>query len=175
VIGGPHGDTGLTGRKIIVVFGTARGSEGFLSALRSLNAQWGEQTEVSAAAEEHGARCKDDGVDVVVWTPFNDGSPGKLIGYGQCKTGTNYRITKDQRRPEAFNKLWFSRGPLSQPVRLFFVAEAITRDFHSWNHEVADGVILFDRTRILDYIDGVGEELAVKLATWTDEARKLNA
>lgn len=161
------------GRSRSIVFGTARGSDGFLSALRSLNSQWGEQTEVSADAEQYGARYKDDGVDVVVWTPFNDGSPGKLIGYGQCKTGTNYRITRDQRRPEAFNKLWFSPAPLSQPVRLFFVAEALPRDFHTWNHEIASGVILFDRTRILDCVGGVDESLTEKLRRWTDRAQEM--
>ncbi len=163
------------GRSRSLVFGTARGNQGFVATLRNLSLEWGEQTEVSADAQQNGGRYKDDGLDVVVWVPFSDGSPGKLIGYGQCKTGTNYKIAGDQRRPEAFNKSWFSRLPLSQPVRLFFVAEALPRDFHSWNHEVADGVILFDRTRILDCVEDVGEELAGKLAAWTDEARKLNA
>ena len=111
---------------------------------------------------------KDDKLDVVVWKHFTDQLPGKLVGFGQCKTGTNYGDTLTQLRPDSFCNKWLIT-PLSLiPVRMFFLAEALPRS--DWYNSASDAGLLFDRCRIIDFGKGVCEDLLARIDTWTTAA-----
>ena len=111
---------------------------------------------------------QDGGLDVVVWKPFADNLPGKLIAFGQCKTGTHYRHTLTYLRPDSFCGNWLYTPPTVPPVRMFFVAEALPR--HNWNSTARKAGLLFDRCRIVDYCDDVSAETLAKVKAWTEAA-----
>lgn len=70
-------------------------------------------------------QAQDAGLDVVGWIPFLDATPGQLIVFGQCKTGTGWRNHTSGLDPARFNKLWMEAPFLVNPVRAYFVAEAV--------------------------------------------------
>ncbi len=115
---------------------------------------------------------RDGKLDVVVWKHFNDGRPGKLIAFGQCKTGTSYRDTLSQLQPDSFCKKWFRRFPVLVPVRMFFVAEAISG--LRWYNHASDAGLLFDRCRIVDFCDDISANVLSKVKTWTAAAAREN-
>ena len=86
----------------------------------------------------------------MVWKPFSDKNPGKLIGFGQCKTGTHWKKELTILQPDSFCKKWFQEQPTVNPLRLFFISESILRN--KWYEHSTDGGILFDRCRIMDYL-----------------------
>ena len=55
---------------------------------------------------------RDGQLDVVVWKPFADGDPGKLIAFGQCKTGTDHKDTVTQLQPDSFCRKWLHSSPV---------------------------------------------------------------
>ena len=113
-------------------------------------------------------RERDGKLDIVVWKHFADQLPGKFIGFGQCKTGTNYRDTLTQLQPDSFCRKWL-RKPLSlPPVRMFFVAEALFRG--DWYNVASDAGLLFDRCRIVDFCEETRGNVLDKIASWTDAA-----
>ena len=76
----------------------------------------------------HGRTTANDGkLDIVAWKHFADRLPGKLIAFGQCKTGTHYRDTLTQLQPDLFCRTWLRSSPVFVPIRMFFVAEALSR------------------------------------------------
>lgn len=115
--------------------------------------------------------AKDDKLDVVVWTKFADRRPGKLIAFGQCKTGTSWASSLSGLQPPGFCGKWFRKPPAFVPIRLFFVADRVPRD--GWSNRVTDAGLLFDRCRIVEYAnDGsnVPEVLSKKIVKWTKAA-----
>ena len=110
----------------------------------------------------------DDKLDIVVWKHFTDGLAGKLIAFGQCKTGTNYKDTLPQLQPDSFCRKWLHSSPVLTPVRMFFVAEAMSR-LH-WHKTSSDAGLLFDRCRIVDFCDDISTEVVQKLEAWTKAA-----
>ena len=73
-----------------LVFGTSSDLRSFPARVEDLCIQIGEGNTYRNNSGRRQPRTKDDGLDVVVWIPFNDTRQGKLIGFGQCKTGTHY-------------------------------------------------------------------------------------
>jgi hypothetical protein len=111
---------------------------------------------------------KDGKLDVVVWIPFPDGMPGKLIAFGQCKTGTDYKDKLTQLQPDSFCNSWFYSSPVLTPLRMFFVAEALPQDH--WYSTASNAGLLFDRSRIVDCCDDLSADVLAKVATWTKAA-----
>ena len=111
---------------------------------------------------------KDGKLDVVVWTPFPDDMPGKLIAFGQCKTGTDYKDKLTQLQPDSFCRKWLYSSPVLTPLRMFFVAEALPQDH--WYSIASDAGLLFDRCRIVDCCDDLKSDLLARVATWTEVA-----
>ena len=111
---------------------------------------------------------KDGKLDIVAWKPFSDLLPGKLTAFGQCKTGTNYRDTLAQLRPDTFCTKWMRDQIIPTPVRVFFVAEALLQS--GWYNIVADSGLLFDRCRIVDFCDGINRDTLDKVTSWTTAA-----
>ena len=98
-----------------LVFGTAEDAGDFPSKISSLCLALGEGGGY-AGQGGGGRQKKDDKLDVVAWKPFSDQREGKLIAFGQCKTGTNWKDTVSQLQPDNFCKKWF----VSQlPIYLF--------------------------------------------------------
>ena len=149
------------------VFGAASPQPGFRSRVDDLCRQLGEG---GGFVNRNRGRltARDGNLDVVAWKPFADRRPGKLILFGQCKTGTHYRDTLAQLQPDAFCTKWV-RDPLAlAPVRAFFITEALP--WSLWRNAVADAGLLFDRCRIIDFADGVNRAVLASLTAWTTAA-----
>jgi len=115
----------------------------------------------------------DGGLDVVVWIDFSDRKPSKFIAFGQCKTGTNWENHIKELDPEAFCKLWFTKQPALNPVRLFFIADVLQEE--RWYKTVVYAGLFFDRLRIVDHMPvEIPNELLASLQTWTTEAIKVS-
>ena len=120
------------------------------------------------------SNAKDGKLDVVVWKPFTDDLPGKLIGFGQCKTGTNYRDSLTILRPDTFAKKWMRRAPVVDPVRMFFISESLPLTWEARRNVSIDAGLLFDRCRIVDYCDGVDAGTMARVGQWTAAAAIAN-
>ena len=114
--------------------------------------------------------ANDGKLDIVAWKHFADRLPGKLIAFGQCKTGTNFRDNFADLQPDSFCKKWLHSFPAFVPVRMFFVAEALSRVNR---YDIAiDAGLLFDRCRIVDFCDNVSNDVLEKMKEWTDAAAR---
>lgn len=118
------------------------------------------------------AHAKDDKLDVVVWIPFEDRLPGKLIVFAQCKTGTNWRDSLSELQIDAFTGKWIRERFVVNPVRAFCVAEAVNRAGSSWSHIGFSAGILFDRCRLVEHCSDLPEESLSEIRKWTPEAKK---
>lgn len=110
----------------------------------------------------------DDKLDVIAWTPFSDSLPGKIIVFGQCKTGTHWRNDVGQLQPDAFCDKWIRKPFGTPPMRAFLVSEA--EDRLRFPETVQGTGLFFDRCRIVDSCVDVNEELAGRIAEWTEAA-----
>jgi hypothetical protein len=113
--------------------------------------------------------ARDDKLDVVVWRDFSDGRSSKLIGFGQCKTGTNWGHELPRLRPEAFSRRWFDTAPCSPIVKMFFLTDRIAGDL---THHAYEAGIIFDRCRIIDYADKLPKSLLANCSSWTKSVLK---
>ena len=115
---------------------------------------------------------RDGKLDIVAWKPFADRRPGKLIAFGQCKTGTSYKDSLTQLQPDSFLRKWVLDPPLFTPVRMFFLSEALpTTD---WKHLASDAGLLFDRCRVVEFANGVDDATVRRITAWTSAAAKAN-
>lgn len=157
----------LGARAESMVFGRDSSEAGFAGRINRLCSRLRE----GAGFHSHsGARptANDGKLDIAAWTQFTDGLPGKLIAFGQCKTGTHYRDHLTQLQPDSFCRKWFRSFPAFPPIRMFFVAEALSRI--RWYETVSDAGLLFDRCRIVDFCDHVQEDVLERVARWTGAA-----
>ena len=153
-----------------MIFGTSVQSSSFPAKINALCIRM-QEGDGFVNRDEIQPHEQDGGLDVVVWKPFADKMPGKLIAFGQCKTGTHYRHTLTYLQPDSFCGNWLSTPPTIPPVRMFFVTEALPR--YNWNRTARKAGLLFDRCRIVDYLDDVSEETLTKVAAWTTTAASL--
>ncbi len=150
-----------------MVFGTAAGASGFQEKVNVLCVKLGEGTGYTTHVRDQGNE-KDGKLDVVAWTHFSDGLAGKLIAFGQCKTGTEFRNALTELQPDSFCRKWM-RTPLAlNPVRTFFIAEALPR--LNWFNYVSDGGLVFDRCRIVDFSSHVSQDTSTRVEAWTHAA-----
>ena len=112
-------------------------------------------------------RARDDKLDVVVWREFSDKRAGKLIAFGQCKTGTHWGAELPRLNPRSFCDRWFDTPPAVQPVKLFFLSDRVSGDL---THDAYEAGVLFDRCRILDYAHELPQALLRDCARWTKAA-----
>jgi hypothetical protein len=111
----------------------------------------------------------DDGIDVVVWKHFNDKRIGKLIGFGQCKTGTSWQDEVKKLNPDHFCENWLYEKPVFPPVPLVFICDTLNVE----KNFVTDqrGLLIFNRFRIMEYLPNeIPEELINKIRTWLTTA-----
>lgn len=150
-----------------MVFGTAAEDSTFRDKVSSLCEKLREGNGYKDNPHRR-TRARDGKLDVVVWKHFADGLESKLIVFGQCKTGTNYRDSLSDLQPDAFCNKWLNEVPALTPMRAFFVAEAL--DPADWFNTAADAGLLFDRCRILDFSSEVSLEVLGRVSTWTAAA-----
>jgi len=153
------------------VFGTARrvdGREvaGFEAAINDLCKKTGEGDGFSNNYK-NAITAQDGKLDVVVWKSFSDKRRGKLLGFGQCKTGTNWSSGLFTLQPDGFCKKWVHPIPVVEPIRLYFITARVKDS--KWEEVGVDGGIVFDRCRILDYAPPM-PELRLKWIKWTKAA-----
>ncbi len=149
------------------VFGTASGSEAFPDKVNVLCQRLQEGFGYDGLAGT-GDRHKDGKLDVVVWKPFRDNREGKLIGFGQCKTGTHWKDPLTQLQPDMFCRLWMRQQPVFVPVRMFFITEAIGE--LGWREHATHAGLLFDRCRVIDFSGSVCNEVMEQVVAWTKAA-----
>ena len=111
--------------------------------------------------------AQDGNLDVVVWKHFSDGKNGKLVGFGQCKTGTHWKVGLFEMVPNGFCRKWVRTMPTVEPVRLYFMTSRIRHA--DWYDCSVDAGILFDRCRILDYVPRMAP-LKERWLAWTRAA-----
>lgn len=151
-----------------LVFGTAAGTGEIRARLDFLCKRTGEG---GGSGRHVVAQSKDAKLDVVVWKSFRDGLPGKMMGFGQCKTGTDWRDQLTQLQPDVFCDQLRST-PVLTPVRMFFVAEAPDRS--GWRSVAKPAGLLFDRCRIVEYSSDMCRVTMDRIATWTKRAAAVN-
>jgi hypothetical protein len=113
--------------------------------------------------------ARDGKLDIVVVRRFADQRNGKLIGFGQCKTGTHWETDLMKLRPSEFAKKWMVEQPAVMPVRMYFVADRVRL---RWYERSTDAGILFDRCRIVEYAKDLPKPLHKNLVKWTKAAMK---
>ena len=159
-------------RAMSLVFGTVAGVPNFEERVNDLCQRLGE----GGGFENNGpsgGQPKDGKLDIVVWKPFCDGLPGKLVGFGQCKTGHSWRDTLTQLQPGAFMGKWVKSPHISvPPVRMFFVSEALEMSKGEKYQQSQDGGLIFDRCRIVDFSGSVSDEVIDEVTKWTAAAAK---
>ena len=123
------------------------------------------------AQEPEDSTCdeKDGGLDVVIWKAFADQKKGKFIGFGQCKTGTEWRSQVGALLPNEFCKSFFSKQPIYSPVKMFFVAESFRENWEKISRRAG---ILFERCRIMENLSDIDKEeynsLMQQMRRWVD-------
>lgn len=161
----------LGARAESLVFGTAAVAASFRDKVNDLCSKIGEGGGFTDRGTT-GRQERDGKLDIVAWKNFADRQAGKLITFGQCKTGTDYKDTLTQLQPDSFCKKWMRSQPIVNPVRMFFISEALSYDH--WYNISSDAGILFDRCRIIDFCDSVTPETLGKIKSWTEAAAKDN-
>ena len=157
----------LGGRAESLVFGTATVAGGFSRKVDDLCERMGEGGGFHNR-DDAPPRERDGKLDVVAWKPFTDRQSGKLIAFGQCKTGTRYENELTQLQPDSFCSKWLRTQPAVNPVRMFFLAEALPRT--RWRSRAVDAGILFDRCRVVDFCRDPNPEVWKKVRDWTAAA-----
>lgn len=157
----------LGNRAESLVFGTAMAGS-FRERIMDLTQRIGEG---KGPKDNILSNTRDGKLDVVAWKPFADRSAGKLILFAQCKTGTGYRHSVTQLQPDHFCKKYMLEQPAVDPMRTFFVSEALPRTGIScrkqWYDIATDSGLLFDRCRIIDYCDSLEGATVERIRRWT--------
>ena len=152
-----------------LVFGAIAGAPSFQARVNALCCKIGEGDGYIDRANTK-SNVKDGKLDVVVWKHFSDELAGKLVAFGQCKTGTNYKETLIHLQPDTFCKKWIQSPLVTTPVRMFFLAEALPQG--RWYDYASDAGVLFDRCRIVDFSNKVSKDTQQKVENWTAAAAK---
>lgn len=156
-----------------LVFGTASGTSNFPQRVDHLCGRLGEGGGFQSG-RSRSTMTKDGKLDVVAWKPFTDNLPGKLIGFGQCKTGTNYKDTLTQLQPGVFREKWLNSALIVSPIRMFFVSEALPSSAQLRFDISIEAGLTFDRCRIVDFCGTVEPELLTRVKEWTSAAAAAN-
>lgn len=138
----------------------------FKRAVDSLCKDMGEGGFFRAKTKEK-LTARDDKLDVVVWRDFSDRRTSKLIGFGQCKTGTHWLNELPRLNPDSFCRRWLDTPLASPAIKMFFLTDRIAGEL---THKAYEAGILFDRCRVLDYAHDLPKELLKKCAKWSRAA-----
>ena len=152
-----------------LVFGTAAHKRSFPGKISDLCERINEGGRFDSTITDPNRR-RDGKLDVVAWIPFADNLPGKLIGFGQCKTGTHYRDSLTHLQPDQFCAKWMRFPLANNPIRMFFIAEALRLVWGDREDASRDAGLLLDRCRIVELSSGVNVSVMDKVRNWTAAA-----
>lgn len=108
---------------------------------------------------------QDDTLDIVVWVPFFDKLPSKIICFAQCKTGTHWVGSIKQLNVSDFLKKWFSRHPSLNPIETYMIADILAEENY-YNRSVNN--LFFDRCRIISFCRLSNQnDLFLEMRNWT--------
>lgn len=115
---------------------------------------------------------KDDGIDVVIWRNFKDNRIGKLIAFGQCKTGDSWRDSISKFNVSSFQKKWFHDSAIFT-IPLVFLTDTLFYDRNFYNDQIDK--IFLNRFRIFEYghtlpPDGIPSNIINNITTWVEGA-----
>ena len=139
---------------------------GFRDAVSALCGRMGEGQSAQDDAPETSDQ-KDAYLDIVAWKDFPDRRPGKLIIFGQCATGQDWKRKYRDLQPSKWCSLWLNRMPTVTPVPAFFVPRRIERSY--WRRATSYGGIVFDRCRLAALTLELPEDLSRRLHRWIAE------
>ena len=145
--------------------------DGFSSALNTLckNLTEGEGCKKRPTTSNQ----KDAKLDVVGWKSFRDLRKGRLIIFGQCATGHNWRSKLSELiAPCDWCTLWMIDRPAVWPIRAFFVPHRVKSI--DWFYTCSIGGLLFDRCRIASYATDLLKATYDELAAWTKYVMEQN-
>jgi hypothetical protein len=89
----------------------------------------------------------DDGLDIVAWKDHLDGRLGKLLLFGQCAAGKNWRSKTNELRVQAFTSEWIPGSLVSPIVPVFFIPHLAPVSDAEFRHITLSAGIVFDRCR----------------------------
>jgi hypothetical protein len=115
-------------------------------------------------------RSQDRTLDVVAWKHFPDALPGKLIVFGQCASGANWRGKVAELQPRVFCDHWMNDPPVSFVLKAFFIPHRIPSNHRKLVSREAG--IVFDRCRLAFWVhqDKRGLKNRAELTRWSRKA-----
>ena len=134
----------------VYIFGTSRKNKGqkiFAEAVNELASKIGEGVGIRNIRT---LSKKDDHVDLVAWKDFIDKRESKLVVFGQCATGKNWKDKLSELDAPAFWSQWLKESNVSPLFRSFFIPFCLTDDENGeeWKYCGRYGGIFFDRCRV---------------------------
>lgn len=114
------------------------------------------------------ADMKDAKLDIAAWIPTPDRRQGKLIGFGQCATGRNWRDKVSELQPDSWCKLWITDTFPVLPVRMFFVPHAIPSN--DWLVVSYNAGMIFDRVRVVAHSNEIPPSIGNRVRQWLSVA-----
>jgi hypothetical protein len=97
---------------------------------------------------------QDDTLDVVAWRDFPDKRPGKLLLFGQCASGRNWKSKISDLQPRDFCDIWMEQTPPSNLLKALFIPHQV--DLDEWWQRSVKAKMIFDRCRIAYWAHGRG-------------------
>ena len=137
---------------------------GFGPALDQLCGAMGEGG--GAKSKPSQAKQKDAKLDLVAWVPMPDARAGKVIGFGQCATGRNWKEKVSELQSGPWCRLWLIEQPPVTPLRLFFLPHRIAGS--DWDDHSHNAGIMFDRCRLAAYAGSLPTNLRTRATAWTE-------
>lgn len=138
---------------------------GFRKAVDYLCTEIGEGKE-SRPLDLPGA--KDGSLDIVVWRDFPDRLPGRIMLFGQCACGNDWKDKTTELRADGFGPKYMLEPIATWIVPAFFIPHRF--EGARWKSITIDAGIVFDRCRVASYA-GLDKERPDQ-AKWVD--RMLN-
>lgn len=135
---------------------------GFQAAVEDLVQQLGEG--IGSKNRPTTQDQKDAKLDIVAWIPMPDARSGKVIGFGQCATGRNWKDKVSEMQAAAWCKTWLVDPPPVDPIRFFFVPHVVGED--EWYQHAATAGVIFDRCRMATYAANLDRDLRDRVTSW---------
>lgn len=109
-------------------------------------------------------RQQDAKLDLAAWIPMPDQRYGKVVGFGQCATGGNWKDKVSELQADSWCGMWMLEVPPVTPLRLFFIPHRI--DVLEWGLRAPYAGVIFDRCRLTAYAAKVPPKLRARIARW---------
>ena len=153
------------------VFGSPRSTglpKRFDKAVDLLCRKMGEGRKFKNQYEGNYRHTKDSGLDIVIWRDFNDNRKGKLIAFGQCATGSNWKGKTGDLDVSEFCSCWLETSPVVDPLKLIFVPHRV--EDNDWCRIALRGGLCFDRCRIAYCANNMDQGVIDRCAEWSQHA-----